>query len=186
MTTPAKLLENVKQRFNPLLVREEETLNSFLRKALGAYQDRAGVISTLKLEKAGGTVVERPEDYLALIHVTDTNGLLVYSDDIGDSIELELTGSERWPFRMQYLVNLRDRDFDKWELPPAVVGMIEDYLEALIKVPNVARLRRASIDGKFDYSDLPDEITLHQRVLDIEEKMAMNRAIIPGATTASL
>lgn len=185
MTTPAELLENVKLRFNPLLVREQETLDSFLRKALGAYQDRAGVFATMKLEKAAGTVIARPDDYLALIHVTDSNGLLVYSDEVGESIELELTGGERWPFRMQYLMNLRDRDFKSWHLPPAIIGMIEDYLEALIKVPNVARLRRASIDGKFDYSDLPDEVTLHQRVLDIEEKMASNRAIIPGATTAS-
>lgn len=185
MTTPAELLDNVKLRFNPLLVREQETLDAFLRKALGAYQDRAGVFATVKLEKTGGTVIARPDDYLALIHVTDANGLLVYSDEAGESIELELTGAERWPFRMQYLMNLRDRGFNDWHLPPAIIGMIEDYLEALIKVPNVARLRRASIDGKFDYSDLPDEVTLHQRVLDMEEKMASNRAIIPGATTAS-
>ncbi|EKP7001645.1 hypothetical protein P4A59_005008, partial [Escherichia coli] len=49
--TPTELLESVKVRFNPLLVREEETLKAFLIKALTTYQDRAGVVKTLKLEK---------------------------------------------------------------------------------------------------------------------------------------
>ncbi|ENO2013894.1 hypothetical protein ACA939_003538, partial [Escherichia coli] len=93
--TPIELLESVKERFNPLLVREEETLKAFLIKALTTYQDRAGVVKTLKLEKAGGTAIPLPEDYLSLVHVTDNNGLLVYSDELSGFIELELTGSER-------------------------------------------------------------------------------------------
>ncbi|MDV1094957.1 hypothetical protein ACSI5N_25375 (plasmid) [Raoultella ornithinolytica] len=180
--TPAEILENVKKRFNPLLVREEETLESFLRKALAAYQDRAGVITAIKLEKVSGTSVTLPDDYLALVQVIDANGTLVYADDLGGMVELEPMRSDRWPFRMLYLMNLRDRPFDSWQVPPAIVGMIEDYLETLINVRNVARQRRASIDGKFDYSDLPDEATLYMRVVEIEEKMSSNRAIIPGAT----
>ena len=126
--TPIELLESVKERFNPLLVREEETLKAFLIKALTTYQDRAGVVKTLKLEKAGATAIPLPEDYLSLVHVTDNNGLLVYSDELSGFIELELTGSERWPFRMVYLVNLRDRKLDEWQVPPAIIGMLEEYL----------------------------------------------------------
>ena len=139
--TPTELLESVKARFNPLLVREEETLKAFLIKALTTYQDRAGVVKTLKLEKAGGTAIPLPEDYLSLVHVTDNNGLLVYSDELSGFIELELTGSERWPFRMLYLVNLRDRKLDEWQVPPAIIGMLEEYLEAARK-----RMRLHSCD----------------------------------------
>lgn len=178
--TPIELLESVKERFNPLLVREEETLKAFLIKALTTYQDRAGVVKTLKLEKAGGTAIPLPEDYLSLVHVTDNNGLLVYSDELSGFIELELTGSERWPFRMLYLVNLRDRELDEWQVPPAIIGMLEEYLEALINVRNVARQRRASIDGKFDYSDLPDEATLYARVQEIEEKCPQTGPLFRG------
>lgn len=178
--TPIELLESVKERFNPLLVREEETLKAFLIKALTTYQDRAGVVKTLKLERAGGTAIPLPEDYLSLVHVTDNNGLLVYSDELSGFIELELTGSERWPFRMLYLVNLRDRKLDEWQVPPAIIGMLEEYLEALINVRNVARQRRASIDGKFDYSDLPDEATLYARVQEIEEKCPQTGPLFRG------
>ncbi len=46
--TPTELLESVKVRFNPLLVREEETLKAFLIKALTTYQDRAGGSENVK------------------------------------------------------------------------------------------------------------------------------------------
>lgn len=183
--SPNELLNSVKKRFAPLLVREEDTLQSFLIQALGTYQDKAGVMTAKKLEKAGGTSIPLPDDYLELVHVTDHNGMLVYSSNFGQTIELELVGGERWPFRMTYLANLRDRSLDDWQVPPMAIGVISDYLFALINVQNVARRRVACIDGKFDYSDLPDEATLYQRCLDLEEKMAYNRAILPGATLVS-
>lgn len=180
MTTPVELLEQVKKRFNPLLISDKSELDALLRKALAAYQDRAGVISSIKIAK--GDSIAFPEDYLGIVHVSDSDGFLAYSTVLSDKIELDLTGCERWPLRLTYLVNLRDRDMASWHIPPAIVGMVEDYLEAIIRVPNVNRIRRVSIDGKFDTSDLPDEITLHQRILDLEERMSANRAIIPGAT----
>lgn len=180
--TPAKLLEGVKARFRPLLVNEEATLQALLRKALAAYQDRAGVMKVIKLEKGTGNSVPFPVDMLALVHVSDANGGLVYSDPFDGSIEIDLMGSERWPLRLYYFANLRDTPHDTYELPNDAVGMIEDYLEALIAVQNTDRIRRVEISGKFDASNLPDESTLHQRVLDLEDKMASNRAIVPAAT----
>jgi len=180
--TPAKLLEGVKSRFKPLLVRELETQQALLRKALAAYQDRAGVMKVVKLGKEDVTDVTLPGDFLALIHVADSNGGLVYADPIGNTIDIDLMGRERFPLRMYYFANLRDTDHETYELPADAVGMIEDYLEALIAVQNIDRQRRVEISGKFDASNLPDESTLHQRVIDLEDKMAANRAIIPGAT----
>lgn len=182
MTTPLQLLDNVKERFNPLLINDDKELLAFLRKALAAYQDRAGVLTSVKLEKSGGTSIAFPDDYLALVHVSDNDSFLVYSNVQADGIELDMTGYEKWPLRMTYLVNLRDRDLKEWHLPPPIIGMVEDYLEALIRVPNTARIRRVAVDGKLDVADLPDEPTLHQRVIDLEDRMSFNRAIIPGTT----
>ncbi len=180
--TPAKLKESVMARFNPLMVDEDEQLDSMLRQTLTTYQDRAGVISRVRIEKADGASLKPPVDYLSLVHVTDSRGGLVYADPFPGSIDLDLTGAERYPFTMTYLVNLRDRNYDEWEIPADIIGMLEDYLEALIAIPNTDRLRRVSIGGKLDVSSYSDEQTLIQRKLDLEEKMSANRAIIPGAT----
>lgn len=180
--TPTELLEGVTKRFKPLLVREPDTQQALLRKALAAYQDRAGVLKIIKLEKGSAVSIPQPDDFLALIHVSDSNGSLVYSDPFESEIEIDLMGRERWPLRLFYFANLHDTDYDTYQLPADAVGMIEDYLEALIAVQNTDRQRRVEISGKFDASNLPDESTLHQRVTDMEDKMASNRAIVPSAT----
>lgn len=181
--TPAELLEIVKARNNMLLIEEEDVLNGLLRQALGVYQDRAGVIGRLRIQKSGGVSLPFPPDYLSLVHVTDANGSLVYSDPYEKTIELELTGREKWPFTLLYYVNLRDRAFDDWQVPAEIVGTIEDYLEVLIHIQNAPRLRFQVVAGKFDASNLLDEQSLTQRKLDLETQIAANRAIVPGSST---
>ncbi|MDT0178201.1 hypothetical protein Q9R34_19440 [Enterobacter sp. BRE11] len=181
--TPAELLEGVKLRFTTLLVNEEALLKSLLRQALGVYQDRAGVPGRIRIEKSGGASLPFPSDYLSLVNVNDFNGALVYADPYESSLELELTGREKWPFTLLYFRNIRDCDYEKTQLPPDITGLIEDYLEALIAIRNVERLRRLQIAGKFDASFLPDEATLHQRKTDLEAQIAANRAIIPAMSS---
>lgn len=182
MTTPVEMLNGVKRRFKPLLADDEDLLETLLRQALTTYQDRAGVISWMRINKEDGVSIKPPEDYLSLIHVSDSRGSLVYSYPFPCSIDLDLTGGERYPFTMAYLVNLRDRDYETWQVPGDIIGMLEDYLEALIAIKNTERLRTVAIAGKLDISGYADEATLTQRKLDLEMQMSANRAIIPGAT----
>ncbi|PHM51918.1 hypothetical protein [Xenorhabdus hominickii] len=180
--TPRQLLDSVKTRFRPLLVVEDDTLKGMLVKALTEYQDRAGLIKRMHLAKAAGVSLPYPDDYLELVHVMDHRSALVFAEPYEDALQLDLMGDERYPFTLVYLVNMRDCDLDKWVIPPGICGVLENYLECLIDIQNTERKRRVSAAGKLDISHLPDETTLYQRKIDLEDKMAANRAIITGAS----
>ncbi|MEY8773035.1 hypothetical protein AB6T85_21740 [Erwinia sp. ACCC 02193] len=176
--TPNNLLEEVKSRFTPLLVTEKATLESKLKQALSAYQDRAGHIGRVRIGKEVGASLPYPEDYLSLVGVTDNRSVLVYSADYGTAIELDLLGNEQFPLTLTYLVNLSDRPLDEWIVPPAIRALVMDYLEILIAMLNIERQRRVSIAGKLDASGLPDEATLYQRKMDLETNMSAHRAMV--------
>ncbi|EBZ5074347.1 hypothetical protein EBP22_17320 [Salmonella enterica subsp. enterica serovar Typhimurium] len=81
---------------------------------------------------------------------------------------------------MEYLVHLSELDLDKGTVPPVAVGIIKDYLEILIAIPNSELDRRVSIAGKLDASNIPDEAALVQRRTDLENEMS-TRGAIPQA-----
>ncbi|HAV1601602.1 TPA: hypothetical protein JG832_002493 [Enterobacter hormaechei subsp. xiangfangensis] len=178
--TPVELLERIKGRFQPLLL-EDELLEAKLQQALQTYQDTAGHLSRISLP-GRDTVIPYPGDFLELVHVADARRGLVYSDMMPDGIHLEFSRGDRAPFVMTYLIRMDNVDINTWQMPPTIVGMIGDYLAALIDYDNSARKRRVLEAGKINTVDVPDENTLHQRILDLEQKMASNRLIFFGAT----
>lgn len=182
MTTPLKLLDDVKTRFNPLMHREEQKLEELLKQALRAYQDRAGYIKKVRVESRSETVLPKPADYLVLIGASDKYGDMVYSDDYGSEITLEYGWNTSFPVTVSYMANLADMDLQEDEVPAEIIGIVSNYLEALIAIPNYDRIRRASIAGKLDASTIPDENTLNQRKLDLELDMNSRRAMLPGFT----
>lgn len=178
--TPVELLDRIKGRFKPLLL-EPELLEAKLQQALQTYQDTAGHMSRVNLP-VGETVIPYPDDYLELIHVVDKRRGLVYSDLMPDGIYLDVQRQDVPPFVMTYLVRLDNVDLEAWAMPPGIVGMVGDYLAALIDYDNSARKRRVLEAGKINTVDIPDENTLKQRIADLEQKMASNRLVFFGAT----
>lgn len=178
--TPLALLEDVKGRFPVLLHDDEDALKRLLVQSLGTYQDRAGVIRAIYLQYENGEASrELPADFLAQVSVTDKMDGFVCSSVIEGKLVLNLCGCESWPLKFRYLVNLRDMDIENGEVPPNLIGMVSDYLEILIKIPNTDRLRTVSIAGKLDVSTLPDDVTLYERKRQLEADIASQREILP-------
>ncbi|WP_147200784.1 hypothetical protein [Pantoea sp. CCBC3-3-1] len=178
--TPLALLESVKLRFNPLLHDDDTKLQALLTEALTAYQDRSGYVKRTRLQQTDSLSVTFPDDYLELVAVTDATGDWMYSDIIDGKIEIERCAGMRWPLTMEYLLKLSALDLTSGTVPAPLVGILQNYLEALIAIPNTDRLRRVSIASKLDVSNLPDQTTLYQRKVDLEVDMA-NRGAIPRA-----
>ncbi|WP_035604484.1 hypothetical protein [Edwardsiella tarda] len=176
--TPTELLGTVKDRFPTLIYDDEQGLAALLEQALGTYQDKAGVIKTIKLNSNSETI-PLPDDFLSLVGVKDAASRFIISEVYGKELELELYGTECMPFRFQYLAKLRGMNPDDFELPDEAIGLLSNYLEVLISIPNMDFVRRVSIAGKFDASNLPDENTLYERKKTLEQEMEASRAIIP-------
>lgn len=183
--TPIELLETVKLRFTPLLHDEDTKLRALLVMALTAYQDRAGHVRRTRLEKSNGYSIALPKDYLELVCITDQTGDWIDSEVIDGAIEIASNCRVHWPLTMEYLVQLSALDLETADVPNTLVGILQNYLEALIAIPNYDRLRRVSIAGKLDVSNLPDEATLYQRKIELEAEMSARCAIPRGAVIYS-
>ncbi len=81
--------------------------------------------------------------------------------------------------RLYWLARLRDWPDDR-ELPYGCVGLVGDYLEALIDIPNTQRTRDAYSDIQGPTQDLPSLQDLRARLSDLELQMEDCRAIVPA------
>lgn len=181
MTTPNELLKKVKKRFLPLLIENEtELLETQLIKALTQYQDLAGYTADVRIAKGDSLSIPCPDDYLELVGVKDATGNYVSAHVFSGVIEINSSQRISYPLTMSYLVRLSALDLQTGIVPPVAEGIISDYLEVLIAIPNAAIDRKISIAGKLDSSGIPDEVTLTQRKLDLEREMS-TRGAIPQA-----
>ncbi len=180
--TATELLNAVKNRFSVLLVGDIQQ-RQLLVDALGQYQDLAGVTKTVKLPVL--KAYTPPADFLAPVVATDDAGnytpMEVTTDDDGATI-VEPDASAIVPVRFTYLVNLRAIDLDKYQIPPTAVGMIQDYLELLIAIPNDERVSRVQEAGKLDVSRVPAPADREAQLATLREAMKTQRAIMPMIT----
>jgi hypothetical protein len=167
-----------------LLHSEPTALNALLEKAIGKYQDLAGFMAKARITEAdviGGTY-PLPERFLTRVALKDTDGRYVCSEVWGQSLEIGEVDASQFPLTLMYLENLRDADINTITLPANSVTLIADYLELLILSPNSDRIRRVSVAGKLDASDIPTEADIAARRTELEDKIKSSQAIIPMFT----
>ncbi|WP_429169410.1 hypothetical protein [Aeromonas hydrophila] len=181
--TPAQLLQGVQGRFSVLLV-EPDQQRQLLIDALGQYQDLAGVTKTVRIASRQPTR-PIPPDFLAVCGTTDAIGdFIPATEEFDEDGKRQLCFEERavYPLRFMYLVKLRDVDLETYELPDSAVGMIQDYLEVLISIPNDERMSRIQEAGRLDISRTPTPDAGEAKLAALREAMKSQRAMMPMYT----
>lgn len=184
--TPAQLLKGVQGRFSVLLV-EPDQQRQLLIDALGQYQDLAGVTKTVRI-KSPQASRPIPDDFLAVASTTDASGGFVPVTEEWDENGQRQLCFDDWgtyPLRFTYLVKLRDVDLDSYELPDSAVGMIQDYLEVLIAIPNDERMARIQEAGRLDISRTPTPDAGDSKLAMLREAMKSQRAMLSPITIIS-
>jgi hypothetical protein len=187
---PTELLEEVKLRFTTLLHNEPPRLEALLRQALGVYQEKAGCVRKVKIRSLtidvdGESTFAMPNDFLAMQVLKDARSGLVRHDVNTSEKTITLHYRDRGaklPLDMHYFVNLRRVPLNEYELPEDIVSLVQDYLEALIRIPNTARERLVLIAGNMDPTVLPSDSELIERKEALELEMQSNRVITPMIT----
>jgi len=174
--TPTEVLTEAKSQFTPLYFNDPDKLVALLRRALGVYQDKAGIIRTVKTVGIE-TAVAIPEGVVSVIHAADKNSrfheVIVGAADW--SVEADATSAP--PYTFYYFLNLRDYDLDD-DLPAGIVGTLIDYVAALIDVPNTDRARAVALaTGR--QMELPTNDEMNNRKAIIEAYMEDNKAMVP-------
>lgn len=183
--TPANILEEVKTRFMVLYHHDEEVLKSLLYRALGKFQDKAGVILEAWFE---GPVIELPPLFRAVAGCSDSKRRHIahrFEQDADGKKFLRLLPNSKHvaPFCLSYFCSLRDWDMEE-ELPADCDALVSDYLEALIAILNTKKEREAYLQAGMQEAaqTLQSEQELRQRVTDLEREMEDNKVIIPPAS----
>ena len=177
--TPLELLEEVKGRFVVLYHNDDTALQRLLRQALRKYQDKAGYIMDTHLPE-GTTEWDLPRGFLSLASCQDQRFRHIPTQI--DQLENKLLFkpvSRTGEITVYWLVRLSDWPLDE-NLPYGCVGLIADYLEALIDISNTSRRRDvySGIDGPIQ--ELPAVQDLKARLLELEQQMEDNRAVLPA------
>ena len=173
----SEILEAAKSRFVVLYHREDTVLETLLKRALGKYQEKAGVIVKIKVQK--GLTVSPPPHLLDVAVIHDDRRVYVPFDIVNGDIELETTPYTVYPISVHYFVDLRSYVGTNEELPSGCVDLVEDYLHALIDVPNTERQRAVMLSTKQQATDLPSPQELLIRVENLEQAMEDRQAMVP-------
>ena len=122
--------------------KDPTVLEGLTREAVQAYQDRAGFTGEFTLELDEFNKCLLPADYLETLIVSDKNSVFV-STSVSDgeiAVSCDFSLIEK-PYRLKYLKDLAQADFNEEVLPVSSVGVIKKYLQVIIEIPNNTRLR---------------------------------------------
>ncbi|HEN20861.1 MAG TPA: hypothetical protein ENN86_02505 [Desulfobacteraceae bacterium] len=167
--TPKDILDVAVSQFPILYLDAETVLPLILIISLGVYQDKAGVIETVKTPD-DSCEVARPANILSIACVEDASGLYHEAVLGAESITVIEKAKSRRPYTISYLVNLRGYTAEQ-ELPASVSSsLILDHVIASIDILNTHRARRVAMSTGQE-NDYPSDQELRDRRAAIETSM---------------
>lgn len=175
--TPLQLLEEVQDRFILLFHDDEAILHRLLRRALGKYQDKAGVLLQMNTSE---TLIPLPDLCAGIAACSDAKGRYIPAQlDTEDcALRLESSAKHQSPYVILYFANLRDWPLEK-PLPSECLELVSDYLEALIALPNTGRAWKVMASTHLSTADLPSTEEAQARITALEIQMEEAKAVIP-------
>lgn len=180
--TPNELLQDVKDRFDVFYEQDEAKLKRLLRASMQTYQEKAGFV---KNQVTKDHQMDVPANNVGFVQCLDGEGLGV---DVEDGERIADDGSEIpvWhidpeavgPFKVRYLINLRDMDLDS-QLPNGCSSLIGDHLFACLDAIETKRQRLMNIASGLPADNFRTDAELAQARTDIELRMQEEGQVLP-------
>jgi hypothetical protein len=182
--TGRELLAEAKKHF-PVLYGGSavDAYDHLITQALATFQDKAGYMGSIQTPE-GAAAVAIPSGFLALISVHDAEKQFHEAVVDDTTITVQEQANSVRPYTIHYFVDLRAYDVATDALPPDIIGVLLDYLVALIDIPNTARARRVALATGQQIEVRGDEELL-ARKQTLEDLMEQEYAIIPPIMVGS-
>lgn len=186
--TPRELLDQVCARFSILQVEPDKRL-ALLKDALGTYGEKAGVTKAIRIRayktQDGEPYIDYPEAFAGVLQLKDSYSEIIRHELLADESIIRIhhrDAHQPLPWTFSYFVALRNVNIDTFELPDRIIGLLGDYLQVLIEIPNYERQKTALAAGQIDSSHLPTDADLQARKEALQLLMGSNRVAIPMST----
>jgi hypothetical protein len=178
--TGAQLLVEAKKHFSVLYGDTVGAFDHLVTQALGTFQDKAGYLGQVQTPE-GESRVAVPPGFLALVSAKDAAGQFHEVTVSNETIMVVETVQSVRPYTISFFVDLRAYNLTIDAIPPDIIGILLEYLIALIDIPNTARARRVAL-ATGQQVEIRSDQELLERKQALEMEMEEEYAILPMIT----
>ncbi len=175
--TLTELLERVINSFDILYFDEPTKLEALLRNSILIYQEKAGFKVELAIPDTDAEIA-LPDDVYKIITVRDDTGKFHLHNIADSKIVITENDDSVKPYKVIYFADLNSVEMDA-TLPKECIGLVMSHFIQQVKIRNVKRERQL-VKSVGDDPDLPSEESMETRLLEIEQDMSDNMAILPS------
>ncbi|MCX4030365.1 hypothetical protein H0A36_25735 [Endozoicomonas sp. SM1973] len=181
--TPLDLLADIKAEFSLLLLDDEVTFLTLLKRSCRTYHDSIGFQKTMVLTPEQLTEgVEAPDDYEGLLTAYDERQQPAPIILHGNTLIYKFGKKSAGDVTVIYFSDLTRWDFNKDHFPPHTkVSFIHSHLHGLISLANNERLRGMHQAAELSADHLPVEADIRGQLTELEAIMKEHPPFLTAA-----